>query len=199
MEHGRTAVSPPGRILTHEEWSSQIQDWHYLGSRCRGVIFSWGHSEGCCVFTNPRSREISKWFPELIVQELARMVGKPNHMWAMSSLMSDSIKECKRRGWDILITYADPSNSNTGSVYRAANWIPFGESTRERVWYLDDIRVSRRSMYDKHGTQSVPAMKVIYGDRLRFVEGFPKPRFIYGVSRKGRKFITNPSFQPPPS
>ncbi len=189
--HGRVAKSPPGCILTIDEWHAQLDDWHYLGASCRGVIYAWGHDEGCCVYTNPRSRMIARQFPDCRVIELARMVGKPDHEWAMTSLMAESLREATRAGYDVCITYADPVAGHNGTVYRAGNWIPDGCSSCERVWTLDGKRISRRSMYDRHGTQSESVCNGIYGDRLQITPGQPKPRFLYGLTKKGRKAIAS--------
>ena len=117
------------------------------------------------------------------------MVGKPLHLWSMTSLMSQAHKELKHLGWDVIITYADPIAKHNGTVYKAGNWIENGTSSTEKVWLLDDKRCSRRSFYDRHGTQSVRAMKAIYGDRLKILPGKPKQRFFLGISKRGKKFI----------
>lgn len=167
-----------------------LDDWHYLGATCRGVMIALGHDEGCCVFTNPRSRMIARWFPDLKMIELARMVGKPNHEWAMTSLMSLSLKEVKRQGWDVVITYADPVAGHNGAVYRAGNWTFCGMSTQGHgVWYLDGKRVSPRSFYDRHGTQARKPMLELYGDRLRIDEEKAKPRFLMGLSKSGIRAV----------
>jgi hypothetical protein len=132
---------------------------------------------------------ISKWFPGLRMIELSRMVGAPGHTWAMTSLMAESLAEAKRRAYDVVVTYADPVQGHRGTVYKAGNWLAYGMSTRESVWRLDGKRISRKGLYNKHGTQSVPACKEIYGDRLQITPGFPKPRFLMGLTRAGRKAV----------
>ena len=177
MIHGRVAKSPPIRMLRPQEANQMLNSWHYLGE-VRGVIVALGHSEGCCVFTNPRSRLLDSHFAASQVIELARMVGMPNHQWAMTSLMAQSLQYIKRMGYTTVITYADPWNSNTGMVYRAGNWQPDGTTQSDTVYLLDGKRISRRTFYDRHGTQSRTAMKAIYGDRLQFEVAPPKQRFV---------------------
>lgn len=187
--HGRVAKSPPGRLLTKPEWSKQLNDWHYLGATCCGVIFAWGHDEGCCVYNVPRSRMISRWFPGLKMVELSRMVGAPGHAYAMTSLMAESLREAKHRGFDVAVTYADPIQDHTGCVYKAGNWVSDGFSSNERVWFLDGKRISRKGMYSKHGTQAEVVIRGLYKDRLSIIPGFPKPRFLMGLTRAGRKAV----------
>lgn len=183
VQHGRTQASPPGRVLSRHEWETQLNKWHYLGASCKGITLAWGHDEGCCIYGNPRSRKIEKWFPNLLVGELIRMVGCPGHLWSMTSLMAQAHRNLK---YDILVTYADPTAGHNGAVYRAGNWKSIGVSSTEAIWLLDGKRISRRWVYDQHGTQSIAVAKQIYGDRLTISPGQPKPRFLLGLTRNGR-------------
>lgn len=167
--------TPFCRLLTAEEANKMLNDWHYLGE-VRGILFTVGHEEGCRVFTNCRSRVYEKKHPGVV--ELSRMVGMPNHKWAMSSLMAQATRECKKRGYTEIITYADPWNNNTGKVYLAAGWQAAGSTGQDMVYMLDGERIARRTLYDRHGTQSRSKMKEIYGDRLQFEIAPPKPIFI---------------------
>ena len=162
-------------VISHHAANEMLAKWHYLGP-VKGILFAVGHSEGCCVFTNCRSRIYEK--KNLGVVELARMVGAPGHQWAMSSLMSQAMRECRRRGYKRAITYADPWNGNTGQVYLAAGWTRVGQSQKDTVYILDGKRIARRTLYDKHGTQSKPILKGVYGERLRFEAALPKPIFV---------------------
>jgi hypothetical protein len=166
--------TPFCRLLTAKEANIMLDQWHYLGA-VTGILFSVGHDEGCCVFTNCRSRIYEKKHTGVV--ELARMVGMPDHKWAMSSLMAQAARECKRRGYTEIITYADPWNHNTGKVYLSAGWTRIGETAQDMVYMLDGERISRRTMYDRHGTQSRAVVKKIYGDRLKFEIAPPKPIF----------------------
>lgn len=162
-------------LLSAKEANKMLEDWHYLGP-VHGILFAVGHDEGVCVFTNCRSREYEKKHPGVV--ELARMVGMPNHTWAMSSLMAQAVREARKRGYTEIITYADPWNGNTGKVYLAAGWKLVGKTGADTVYMLDGKRISRRTMYDRHGTQSRAKMKEIYGERLQFEVAPPKPIFV---------------------
>jgi len=84
----------------------------------------------------------------------------------------------RKLGYTSIITYADPWNHNTGKVYLAAGWTPAGATGQDMVYVLDGKRIARRTLYDRHGTQSRAKMTEIYGDRLRFEIAPPKPIFI---------------------
>ena len=166
--------TPHCSIISAREANDMLDRWHYLG-QVRGILFAVGHMEGCCAFTNCRSRIYEAKHPGVV--ELARMVGMPNHQWAMSSLMAQATRECKRREFLEIITYADPWNGNTGKVYLAAGWSRIGTSQGDTVYMLDGKRIARRTLYDRHGTQSKSKMKEIYGERLQFEIAPPKPIF----------------------
>jgi hypothetical protein len=172
--------SPPVRLLTIKETNKMLNDWHYLG-KVKGVLYSYGHEEGCCVFTNCRSRmfEQKNKRKNINVIELTRMVGKNKHKWSMSSLMSQCEKELKKLNkYDLIVTYSDPFAGHNGMTYKSANWIFDGFSTKEKVYLIDGKRIARRTLYDRHGTQSIPKMKEIYGNRLEIKESGKKKRFI---------------------
>lgn len=173
--------TPECHILNSNHANAMLDKWHYLGS-VKGIVFAVGHHEGCCVFTNCRSRIYEKNHPGVI--ELSRMVGMPDHRWTMTSLMAQAVRECRRRGYKEIITYADPWNKNTGTVYKAAGWEFVGETTKDTVYILDGKRISRRALYDRHGTQSKQHMKNIYGNRLRFEDAPPKKIFRKWLSCK---------------
>jgi len=161
--------SPKIRRLQSKQANELLQSWHYLGG-VRGILFALGHEEGCCVFTNCRSRIYESKHPGVI--ELARMVGKPDRGWAMSSLMSQSLRWMKSNtDYCSVVTYADPFAGHDGMVYRAANWIFDGliQKDGHPLFIIDNKRISPRTLYDRHGTQAVAAMKAIYGVRLELV------------------------------
>jgi hypothetical protein len=155
------------REMSTAEANALLAKWHYLGP-VRGIISAFGHNEGCLVFTNPRSRLYEAKMSPLRVIELARMVGSPHHRWAMSSLMAVAMRFIRGQRWDWCVTYADPQAGHTGAVYRAANWVDAGLIGKDGhpLFFVDGQRMSPRTLYDRHGTQSVPYLRRVYGERL---------------------------------
>ncbi len=189
VEKGGAAPTQPlqktptvGR-LTAAEVNVLLTAWHYLGPVI-GIIAAYGHHEGCCVFTNCRSRHYAK-NACVPVLELARMVGIDNHIWAMSSLMSQSVKQLRHDFPEVrrLVTFADPTVGHSGNVYRSANWIDEGlvPPAGNPVFWLDNKIISPRTLYDRHGTQARTVMQEIYGDRLIMRKRQPKRRFILNI------------------
>jgi len=180
--------SPKIRDLTIKETNTMLNEWHYLGE-VRGVLYSFGHEEGCCVFSNCRSRVYEKNMKEkgIKVIELARMVGAPNHKWSMSSLMSLCVKNIKKLNkYDLIVTYSDPFAGHDGMTYKASGWLLdcIIEPDGHPLFFIDGKRISPRTLYDRHGTQSVPKMEEIYGNRLELKKKPRKKRFIKIINRK---------------
>ena len=185
--------SPPVSKIDGEIANNMLFCWHYLG-RVRGIICAYGHEEGCLVFTNLRSRVMEGKLrsEEIIPIELARMVGKPDHLWSMSSLMSKAIGILKsRREYDVIVTYADPLAGHDGMVYRAANWTQAGWSVKDGhpVFIIDGRSVSPRTLYSRIGTSSIQAVKEYYGDRVKIVKKDRKGRFVYPLTNKGKRIM----------
>jgi len=183
--------TPIIKQLSIIETNEMLDKWHYLG-KVKGVLFSFGHNEGCCVFTNCRSRiyEQKMNAKKIYVIELARMVGKPNHKWAMSSLMAECTKKIKQLfKYDLIVTYSDPFAGHDGMTYKASGWIldciikPDGHP----LFFIDEKRISPRTLYDRHGTQSIKKMQEIYKNRLVLKEKPLKKRFIKILNKKLQK------------
>lgn len=175
------------RLLPHEA-NKMLEAWHYLGE-VKGIIHAYGHEEGCCVFTNCRSRIYEEKLKEKTIRviELARMVGKDGHKWSMSSLMSQCVKEIKKLNtYDLIVTYSDPFAGHDGMTYKAAGWSLdcIIEPDGHPLFFIDGNRISPRTLYDKHGTQSVPKIKEIYGCRLELKAKPLKKRFIKIINKK---------------
>jgi len=187
--------TPPIIKLDKKIANTMLNKWHYLGE-VKGILFAYGHEEGCLVFTNCRSRIYEKKYSQknIKVIELARMVGKDNHKWSMSSLTAEVIKKIKKSyNYDLIVTYSDPFAGHNGMVYKASGWIFDGIIGKDGhpLFFIDGKRISPRTLYDKHGTQAVGKMKEIYGNRLELKKKPLKKRFIKILNKKTRKKILN--------
>lgn len=183
----------PIRKLSSREANDMLNSWHYLGG-VRGIIFAYGHEEGCLVFTNCRSRiyEEKLRAKGIKVIELARMVGRNGHSWSMSSLTAAVVKEVKGAyDYDIIVTYSDPFAGHNGMVYEASGWIFDGVIGKDGhpLFLIDDRVVSPRTLYNRHGTQSVAKMVEIYGDRLQLKDKPLKKRFVKILNKRVRKLL----------
>jgi len=144
------------------------------------------------VFTNCRSRVYEQKFKKqgIKVIELARMVGKDKHKWSMSSLISKVIKKLKQdTNYDLIVTYSDPYAGHNGMTYKASGWKFDGIIGKDGhpLFFIDGKRISPRTLYDKHGTQSKYEMKKIYGSRLELKKKPLKKRFVKILNKKTKR------------
>lgn len=81
--------------------------------------------------------------PEAVLS-LSRLVVVPDMPTnAASFLLRRSIRLLDAR-WELLLTYADPSQGHTGAIYKATGWEYDGMSKPERVYFIEDRMVSRK-------------------------------------------------------
>jgi hypothetical protein len=71
-----------------------------------------------------------------VVWELSRLWAPDGHR---DNLLTQAISEAVKKlrslePVDALVSYADPNVGHTGGVYRAASWIPHGQSEENRVY-----------------------------------------------------------------
>lgn len=121
---------------------------HYLARRPAIVMLCLimergGKPIGCIVYSAP-PREAYKRYGG-IVWELARVylldeIPRNAETW----LIGQSVRYIKRHHGDVqhLLSYADPSAGHTGTIYRAANWRPDGQTD-------DDRKSPRCDYYDE--------------------------------------------------
>lgn len=190
MDYSKSGLikSPGIKKLDNKYANTMLDKCHYLG-KVRGILFAYGHDEGCLVFTNCRSRIYEQKFKNkgIKVIELARMVGKNKHKWSMSSLTALVIKEIKKKyDYDVIVTYSDPFAGHDGMVYKASGWKFDGiiKPDGHPIILIDGKRIAPRTLYDRHGTQSIPKMRELYGDRLQTKKKPLKKRFIKILNKK---------------
>lgn len=195
MDYSKSGLlKTPSVIELDKQFANQMLDkWHYLG-KVRGILFAYGHSEGCLVFTNCRSRIYEQKWKEKEIKaiELARMVGKDGHKWSMSSLTAECVRFIKEKyNYDLIVTYSDPFAGHDGMVYSASGWYfdKIIEPDGHPLIFIDNELIAPRTLYDRHGTQSIPKMKEIYGDRLKTKKKPLKKRFIKILNKRKKKQI----------
>ena len=67
---------------------------------------------------------------------LSRLVVKPGEPKNAAGMLLGKSERLVRRDprWALYATYADPLQGHTGTIYRATNWLPAGETRPETVW-----------------------------------------------------------------
>lgn len=88
------------------------------------------------------------------VLELSRLV-RGNEKVPLTMLISKSVKELRRKGYDLLVSFADKTQGHEGYVYRAANWNYSGcNEKRMDGLLINGSFVAGRTSNHMFGTQS---------------------------------------------
>lgn len=153
-----------GRIA---EAQSLVMSHHY-SKRVPGSVLMIGslHLDGglfggdgpmvaAAFFSSPPTR----WSEQVI--ELTRLVRGDSKV-PLTMLVSLSARELKKRGADLLVSFADRTQGHEGYVYRACNWNYAGCRDRQNDGHLiNGTFIPRRSCYALYGTSSPEKLRKI--------------------------------------
>ena len=88
-----------------------------------------------------------------------------------------------------LITYADGSAGNTGTIYRASNAIILGSVQCDFYILKSGERIHPVSMYHRHGTRAWATLQKLY-EGIRHIKGEERQyRFLYILDKKERRYF----------
>lgn len=127
---------------------SNIQ--HCYAIREEGGLFGdTGAPVAGIIFAIPPTR----WSEEVL--ELARLVRDPICTIPLTQLIAFAIKQLKRNGWDLLVSFADWTQKHHGGIYQAAGWNYNGlrEATMDGL-VINGTFVPGRSCNSNYGTRS---------------------------------------------
>jgi hypothetical protein len=139
-----------------------VEQYHYSGRVASAVIFvgslhlSGGlfGDQGECVAAAFFSHPPTRWKEEVI--ELTRLVRKDGVRVPLTLLISRSLRQLKRLGHDLVVSFADTTHGHEGYVYRAANWNYAGKRERSCDGLLiNGTFVPGRQCNDLYGSRSV--------------------------------------------
>ena len=102
----------------------------------------------------------TRWSEEVI--ELARLVRGDDRV-PLTFLLSRCVKELKRQGHDLLVSFADRTQGHEGYVYRASNWNYAG--CRERRMdglIVDGAFIGGRACNHKFGSRSPEKVRQMF-------------------------------------
>lgn len=145
-----------------------------------GLFGGDGPMLAAAIWTFPPTR----WSEQVI--ELARLV-RGNDRVPLTFLLSQCVRELRRRGHDLLVSFADKTQGHEGCVYRAANWRYAGARDRRMDGLIVNGRfMAGRACNQSFGTQSpekVKALKPEWTIEPHFDEG--KHCFWLPLGKKG--------------
>jgi hypothetical protein len=103
-----------------------------------------------------------------------------------SYMISKSYNLLKEEDSDIKVLSAtvDADAGEVGTIYQSLNWYfcaTINANDRYRNFVIDGKSVHPRTLYSRHGTSSMQAMRDIYGDRLEVKPYTDKLRYFYFI------------------
>lgn len=161
---------------------------HYLGRwpgvcMCSLALWRGGIALGVIVFSLP-PRETTKRYGGT-TWELARLwVEDAVPTNAETFLIAKAVRFIKTHFPSVrfLVSYADPSVGHTGTIYKAANWLPDGRTDQERKTpRFDYVDALTGKHYSRRG--HVPE-----GREIRRVPRVSKYRFFYSIPRRSQEY-----------
>lgn len=90
-----------------------------------------------------------------------------------------------------VITYADESVGNAGTIYRASNAVYVGHVPCDFYVLPNGERVHPVSMYHRHKTRAKAALQKIYPGIVHIKGQYKQRRFVYPMDRYARRDIEN--------
>ncbi len=136
-------------------WPSNVQvvgTWHLDG----GLFGDSGEAVAACVFAIPPTR----WSQPVL--ELIRLVRHPDHAVTLSGLVSATARWAHRKGWPLLVSFADSTVGHHGGIYQACSWNYDGQrAPRMDGVVVNGQFISGRTVNHLYGTQSPDKLRAM--------------------------------------
>lgn len=149
-----------------------------------GLFGDLGEAIAACFFSIPPTR----WSEE--VWELSRLVRDEEHRPSLTSLISATVGELKRRSMiDLVISFADWTHNHHGGIYQAASWHFTGKRDRRMdAILIDGVLVPGRSANSAYGTQSPIKLREMFPGK-EIEPHFDEGKYLYWkpLNKKGKQ------------
>ena len=187
------------RVVDPKFASSFICKYHYSHTCPPAMLCAIGEYYNdklvnCIVFSHPVTRYMSQMIWEggndSNTIELARMVSlepKPKNLESYSISKALSLLMELYPKYKVCVSYADNAMGHYGYCYQASNFICFGQSAPVTYWWIDGKRIHPRTVYAQYGTNSVPELKKVLGDRLVVEPNGPSKTRYYKILATNKK------------
>lgn len=169
---------------------ARIRSNHYTRSVPSGKSYYFAFRDALVIFSIPANQFVGRF-----------LFGRKRNVWEFSrlwapygherNLLTQAISACVRAFrvaqpdvW-ALVSYADPNVGHSGTVYRAASWIPCGQVEESR-YYLDSngTVVSRRKFHSGGHAMRKAEIEAL---GFREVQRPGRMRFVYPFTRTARR------------
>ena len=191
-----------GTLLTGEDRKAAektIVAGHYAHSVSSGKSYYFAVGEALVVFSIPANKNVARY----LTGDAASAVWELSRLWApdghdrdlLTRAISAGVLILRRQepSVDAVVSYADPSQGHQGGVYRAASWVPHGQSEEVRAYRKgpDSPIVARRAFHS--GSRSMTKAEIeAQGYTQLKLPG--KHRFVRILSKKARRAIDGRAF-----
>jgi hypothetical protein len=156
-----------------------VGTWHEAG----GLFGDYGAAVAACFICIPPTR----WSEPLF--ELARLVRAPRVRAPLTGLIAATARHAAKAGADLIVSFADRTQSHHGGIYQAASWKYAGcRDRRMDAVVINGTFHAGRSCNSKWGTQSPDKLRAMLPGRdiePHFDEG--KHLYWRALSREGAR------------
>lgn len=146
-----------------------------------GLFGDYGEAVAACVFSIPPTR----WSEPVL--ELSRLV-RSEATVKLTGLIGFSCRELRRRGYDLLVSFADITQGHHGGIYQAASWC-YGGARERRMdgVVINGSFIPGRSCNSRWGTRS--PRKLNEKLNMEVVPHYDAGKHIYwrGLGARGKK------------
>jgi hypothetical protein len=148
-----------------------------------GLFGDQGPAAAAAFFSSPPTR----WTESVI--ELTRLVRRDDVKVPLSRLIAFCCKELKKRGFDLIVSFADRTQGHEGYVYRACSWNYAGCNERANDGVImDGTFIPGRSCNARFGTRSPTKLQEMFPER-EIVPHYDEGKHLYwkALNKSGKK------------
>lgn len=187
---------------SHEAAKYAVENWHYskrMPSSKLAKLGVWENDEyiGCVIFGSGANKGAGKRFDltQFQVCECVR-VALHRHLSPVSQIVTVAVKMVKEeyKKLRLIVSYADPEQGHSGSIYQAMNWIYAGDTTpadefvlRGRIWHGRGLRSTLTGMGLYAGT-TLERATLLDASAIK-QKGSSKHRYLYPLDKGMRRRI----------
>lgn len=140
---------------SYEAAKYAVMNWHYSKSMPSGKLVKFGVWEnekfvGSVIYGRGTNRHIGSEYQldQYEVCELVR-VALASHEAPVSQIVAQTLKLLKEsnEGLRLVVSYADPEQGHTGTIYKAGNWIYVGAPPSMPYFIINGKKTHSRTAY----------------------------------------------------
>lgn len=178
----------------NEDAIALVETYHY-SKRCpRNIVFTGSiHLDGGlfgdhgeCVAATVFCPAPGGWSEQVL--ELSRLIKKPLVEFPLTSLIKKACDSLRKKGFDLLVSFADWTQNHHGGIYQASSW----NFARKKLASRDGLFINGqykpcRSCNQTYGTSSPTKLKELL--KADIEPHFDEGKFLYwkALNRKGEE------------